>query len=122
MQESNSKFGNLPPGLLSFAGTVLLTSLIVAGAIVGLRELSALEGLELGAYDVLMRSRPEKGLDQRIVVVGINDEDIQTRKEYPIHDGTLAKTLKKLEEKGARIIGIDILRDVPQSMRREEKS
>ncbi len=116
MQESNSRFGNLPPGLLSFGGRVILTSLVVASTIVGLRELGILQALELSAYDLLMRSRPDISPDQRFLVVGIDDQDLQKRKEYPIHDGTLAQTLGKLEDQGARIIGVDILRDVPQGL------
>ncbi|AFZ24152.1 putative transmembrane sensor domain protein [Cylindrospermum stagnale PCC 7417] len=114
MQESSSRFRNLPQAVLTFGGTVVLTSLVVTGLIVGLRELGKLEGLELGAFDGLMRSLPDKGPDNRFLVVGIDDVDIQTRKEYPIEDGTLAKALTKLEDQGAEVIGIDILRDVKQ--------
>lgn len=114
MQNSHSSSRNLSQLLLSFGGTVVLTSLVVAGVIVGLRELGILEGLELGAYDSLMRSRPDKGLDKRFTVLGIDDSDIQILKEYPVTDGTLAKALRKLEDQGAEVIGIDILRDIPQ--------
>lgn len=114
MQESSSRFRNLPQAVLNFGSSVVLTSLVVTGLIVGLRELGKLEGLELGAFDGLMRSLPDKGPDDRFLVVGIDDVDIQTRKEYPIEDGTLAKALAKLEDQGAEVIGIDILRDVKQ--------
>jgi adenylate cyclase len=102
----------------AFGGTVILTSAVVTSLLVGLRQLGALEGLELQAYDLLIRSRPDEGPDNRLLVVGITEEDIQKQKEYPISDGLLAKILAKLEESQPRAIGIDILRDVPQGQGR----
>ena len=98
---------------LTFARSILLTSVVVTGVLVGVRQIGMLEGLELGAYDQLMRSRPDQGQDNRLLVVGITETDIQTRKEYPITDGTLAQVLEKLQQYQPRAIGIDILRDVP---------
>lgn len=105
---------NFGQSLSSLGKSVLLTSLIVTGAVVGLRQLGALEGLELGAYDQLIRLRPDEEPDDRLLVVGVSETDIQTRNEYPLHDGTLAQLLEKLETYQPRAIGIDILRDVPQ--------
>ena len=102
----------------AFGGTVLLTSAVVTGALWGFRQIGALEALELQAYDFLMRSRPDEGPDNRLLVVGITEGDILKQKEYPISDGLLAKILTKLEESGPRAIGIDILRDVPQGQGR----
>jgi CHASE2 domain-containing sensor protein len=70
--------------------------------------------MELDAYDRFVRSRPDEGLDERLLVVGISEEDIQRRKEFPLHDGTLAEVLEKLLTYEPRAIGIDIARDVPQ--------
>jgi CHASE2 domain-containing sensor protein len=101
-------------GALAFGRSVILTSVVVAGVVVGLRQIGTLEGMELRAYDQLMRSRPDPGPDDRLLVVGVTEQDIQTRKEYPIKDDTLAQLLAKLQEYQPRTIGIDILRDVPQ--------
>ncbi|HEY9603791.1 MAG TPA: CHASE2 domain-containing protein [Allocoleopsis sp.] len=98
----------------AFVGTVLLASFILTGVVVALRQFGALEEMELDAYDRFMRSRPDEGPDSRILVVGISEEDIQRRKEYPIYDGTLADVLAKLLTYQPRAIGIDIARDVPQ--------
>ena len=101
-------------GALAFGRSVILTSVVVAGVVVGLRQLGTLEGMELRSYDQLMRSRPDQGPDERLLVVGVTEQDIQTRKEYPIKDETLAQLLAKLQEYQPRTIGVDILRDVPQ--------
>lgn len=114
MVGDSSKPHNLLSSLLSVGSTVIVTSLAITGIIMGLRVLGSLEKLELAAFDQLIRMRPDEGPDNRFLIVGINDVDIQTRKEYPIQDGTLAKVLAKLEKHQPRVIGVDILRDVPQ--------
>ncbi|MEY3256149.1 MAG: hypothetical protein RLZZ29_1284 [Cyanobacteriota bacterium] len=105
---------SLSANLWSLASSVVLSSLVITGLMIGLRSQGKMEGLELGAFDYMMRSRADEGPDKRFLIVGITDVDIQQRKEYPIEDGTLATLLGKLEEHNPRIIGIDILRDVKQ--------
>lgn len=94
--------------------TVLPTSLVVTGVLVGLRWVGALQGLELNAYDYLIRLTRKAPTDERILVVGVDEADIQRLQQYPLHDGTLAETLAILESYDPRAIGIDIGRDVPQ--------
>jgi adenylate cyclase len=114
IQNIGSRLRNLSQSILTVGGSVVLSSLVVTGLVVGLRELQGLQGLELATFDYFMRSRPDEKPDDRFLVVGIDDTDIQTRKEYPITDGTLAQTLKKIEAMEPRIIGIDIIRDIQQ--------
>lgn len=98
----------------TLASSVLLTSVVVTGAITLVRNLGGLQGFELSAYDRLIRLRPPGPMDDRLLVVGINEDDIQTRREYPIADGTLADLLQRLQRSNPRVIAIDIARDVPQ--------
>ncbi|HEY9667244.1 MAG TPA: CHASE2 domain-containing protein [Coleofasciculaceae cyanobacterium] len=109
---SNENSGST--AILAFGRSVLLTSVVVTGLVVGVRQLGMLEGMELRAYDQLMRSRRDEGPDNRLLVVGVTESDIQSRGEYPIKDETLAQLLEKLQAYQPRAIGIDILRDVPQ--------
>lgn len=101
------------PSVQTFSKTVVLTSLVLTGFVVALRHLGALEAMELDAYDRFIRMTSHEDPDERILVVGISEEDIQRRQEYPIHDGTLADVLTKLETYEPRAIGLDIGRDVP---------
>ncbi len=110
----SSLTNNLPRAAVTFGGQVVLTSVVITGLLVGARQLGMLQGFELGAFDQMMRSRPDLGPDDRLLVVGIEEKDIQTREEYPLHDSTLATLLEKLEQYQPRAIGIDIIRDVPQ--------
>ncbi|MFM6157102.1 MAG: CHASE2 domain-containing protein, partial [Sphaerospermopsis kisseleviana] len=114
MVGSESQQRSLSADLWSLASSVVLSSVVITGLIVGLRSQGKLEGLELGAFDYMMRSRADEAPDDRFLIVGITDVDIQQRKEYPIEDGTLATLLEKLEQHQPRVIGIDILRDVKQ--------
>jgi CHASE2 domain-containing sensor protein len=104
---------------MAYSGAVLLSSLVMAGSVVLMRQLGAFEGVELRAYDLLLRLRPDAAIDDRVLVVGITEQDIQTRKEYPLHDGSLADLLQALEANHPRAIGIDIARDVPQGAGRD---
>ncbi|EDX77981.1 hypothetical protein MC7420_7719 [Coleofasciculus chthonoplastes PCC 7420] len=122
MSEMRSFFTQHPvgKGIMAFGGTVVLTSVVVTGVIVGLRQLGALEGSELKAYDQLVRSRPESEPSDRVLVVGISEEDIRNYNQFPITDATLATLLKKLADYQPRAIGIDIGRDVPIGEGRED--
>jgi adenylate cyclase len=106
--------------VLTFSSTVLLTGVLVTGAIALVRQLGWLEASELDAYDWLMQQRPAEETDERLLVVGVTEEDVQLRQEYPIEDGTLAKLLTTLQTYNPRAIGIDIARDVPQGEGRED--
>lgn len=94
--------------------TVLLTSLVLLVPIIGARTLGWFESSELATYDNFIERRPKETPDDRVVVVTISDEDIEELQQFPIHDGTLATALAKLESYQPWAIGLDIARDVPQ--------
>ncbi|MEM1311217.1 MAG: CHASE2 domain-containing protein [Cyanobacteria bacterium P01_H01_bin.153] len=103
-----------PPAWLNQLGQPPLLATLVASAVVlGVRALGALQGLELGAYDQMMRQRSPLPPDDRILVVGIDEADIQSRQEWPIADDTVAELLSTLVVAEPRAIGLDLFRDVP---------
>jgi adenylate cyclase len=79
----------------------------------GIRHFGLLQGIELAAYDHFTRLQPNQSPDKRLLVVGISETDLQTLQEWPISDRTIAKLLKKLNANQPRVIGLDILRDIP---------
>lgn len=91
----------------------VLSTLAASAVVLGLRATGALQGLELGMYDQLMRFRPTPEPDDRILVVGIDEADIQSRQEWPIQDATIAESLERLLAGNPRAIGLDMFRDVP---------
>ena len=93
--------------------SVVLVSLGVAGGVIGLNHLGSLQGLELGAFDQMVRWQPEVAPDSRLLVVGITESDIHNQKQWPLSDRTIAQLLKKLQQYQPKVIGLDIYRDIP---------
>ncbi len=77
------------------------------------RLLGSLQFLELAAFDTFMRWRPLETMDERILIVGINEKDINRVKQYPIPDREIAALIKKLQTYKPIVIGLDIFRDLP---------
>ena len=93
---------------------VLLASVVVTGLVMGMRSLGLLQSWELNTFDQMMRLRPAENPDPRLLIVKITAEDIKKLGgEYPLHDRTVLRLLKKLEEHQPRVIGLDFYRDRP---------
>ena len=90
---------------------VILTGITLTFLLI-IRQLGWLQSLELKSYDLMVRSRPDPGLDSRLLIVEITETDIQTIKQWPIPDGILAQVLAKLQQHQPRAIGLDIFRDL----------
>ncbi|BAZ10618.1 hypothetical protein NIES4071_24410 [Calothrix sp. NIES-4071] len=86
-----------------------ITSLAITSLIVGVRHLGLLQSLELGAYDQMLRSRPIKPMDERLLIVKVTEEDI-IRFGNSLSDARLNKLLTKLELYQARVIGLNVYR------------
>ncbi len=98
--------------------TVILTSVVTTILIAGMRLLGVLEVGELSAYDQMLRSRPEEGLDPRLLIITIDDDDLaiqrqngESLKGSPLTDKSLNKLLAKLNQYQPRAIGLDVYRD-----------
>jgi adenylate cyclase len=93
------------------AGVVSL--LVVVVVLVGLRLSSALEGLELLAYDEFVRLRASgAGVDNRVAEITITEDDLQ-RFNWPLSDGKLAEIVDRLRAAKVRALGIDLFRPSP---------
>lgn len=107
-----------------------VSSLILTGLVILVREFGGLQGLELAAYDQMMQYRSSlfsEGRDDRIVVITIDDKDIEEQKkrkmtlektiptgetvEISLADSALSQLLQKLNRYQPRVIGLDIKRD-----------
>ncbi|MEO1561281.1 MAG: CHASE2 domain-containing protein, partial [Cyanobacteria bacterium J06632_19] len=96
---------------------MVLASMLITSLILGVRGLGFLKKWELQAYDFLMRSRPDEGPSERLLVVGIRETDFQLPEQKDrkgsLADTALHKLLLKLEPHQPRVIGLDIFRDFP---------
>ena len=95
-------------------GWVSVVITVAVFAFIGaIRSTGRLEGLELGAYDALFRSRPLLTDDDNpIILIRLREEEIQ-KYGHPLCDARLAVALAKLQDSGVRGIGVDIYRDNP---------
>ncbi|MEM1370163.1 MAG: CHASE2 domain-containing protein [Cyanobacteria bacterium P01_H01_bin.15] len=99
--------------LAATARVGLLPGLILLGLLLGARATGLLELTELYALDFALRWLPEETLDERIVLIGIDDDDIQAAGQYPFSDRQLAELIKQVRANHPRVIGVDLFRDLP---------
>ncbi|RUT00814.1 hypothetical protein DSM106972_072230 [Dulcicalothrix desertica PCC 7102] len=90
----------------------LLPGLLIFLAVIIARLTGSLQFLELVMLDNFLRLRPPEPVDERIVIVGITERDIEKAKTYPIPDGNIANLLKKIRSYKPALIGLDIIRNV----------
>lgn len=88
-------------------GSTILAIILVS------RMVGILQPLEWFALDVFLRMRPAEIPDSRIVIVGINEEDLKQIGSYPIPDLEIAKLLTILNKYQPRVIGLDLNRNLP---------
>ncbi|WP_242037858.1 EAL domain-containing protein [Tolypothrix sp. FACHB-123] len=94
--------------------SVLVTSILIAGLVLGVKQLGWLEFLELVCFDNMVRLVGDAGPDPRLLVVTITESDIQEQKQWPLFDRTLAQVLIKLQQAQPTAIGLDLYRNLPQ--------
>jgi CHASE2 domain-containing sensor protein len=87
--------------------------IVAIGLIVLVRLSGALQLIEWVTFDSFLRLRSSEPIDRRIVIVGIDEADIQRIGNYPIPDHEIAKLLRTLQKYQPRVIGLDIVRDLP---------
>jgi CHASE2 domain-containing sensor protein len=92
--------------------TVFITSFVVTSLLMGVRSLGLLQRWELESYDQLLRQRPSELPDDRLLMVGADEEDLREY-NYPLPDAILAKLIEKLDQHKPVAIGLDIVRDQP---------
>jgi CHASE2 domain-containing sensor protein len=112
-------FNNLKKSLKSWRGVLItvpsLTLLITLFRLSGL-----LQPLSFLGYDLLFITRPQRPPDDRIIIVSIQESDIQKYKQYPINDLILAELINKIKAQNAKVIGLDLYRDIPVPPGHEE--
>ena len=91
----------------------LVPGTIVLGIVFLARFTGNLQFLEWTTLDYFLRLRPHEKIDERVVVVGINEDDLRSVGSYPIPDREIAALIQKLEIYKPRVIGLDIFRDLP---------
>lgn len=114
--------------LISRSVTSISSSLIITIIVIVVHFNGVLLPLEFMFYDIFMKFKFSEDQDKRILVIEITNENLNKwndeakikhknlneLNEEKISDERLKKLLETLEKGKPKIIGIDILRDVPQ--------
>lgn len=90
-----------------------LPGLAAIGLVIFIRLTGTLQLVEWITLDSFLRLRPWESIDERVVIVGIDEGDIQQIRDYPVPDREIAKLLRTLQKYQPRVIGLDIIRDIP---------
>ncbi len=93
-------------------GRIIITSLLVTGGVIGVRQLGLLQTLELAVWDQLFNLRPVEQTDKRITIITVEESDIQ-KLSWPIPDERIEELLEKINQFEPRVIGLDIYKDIP---------
>jgi adenylate cyclase len=100
--------------------TVTLSSVAIAILLLLSGKMGALQSLELVIYDYLIRWQGDRGFDDRVLVVGISEADINFIEKWPPSDRVIAQLLRELQRYDPAAIGLDFMRDIPYSPGHEE--
>lgn len=92
---------------------VWVTTPLITALVILVRASGLLQGWEWAAYDQFLRLRPQEQPDDRIVIVGLTEEDYRRLGRLVFPDGTYAQLLEKLKAQNPRAIGLDIYRPRP---------
>lgn len=107
---------------LGHMGGWLVGVIIGATSLIGLARASgSLQRLEWNLFDQFFRWRPLVEVNERVVIVTIDEPDIQTI-GFPISDDILAEAIRNISRHQPRLIGLDIYRDRPIEPGREQLS
>lgn len=92
----------------------LLMGVIVTGAILTLRGVGAFQVWELHTFDWMMNHRLAEPLDDRIVIVGINEQDVVDAHNASVSDLLMADLIEAVKAQKPTVIGLDFFRNVPR--------
>jgi diguanylate cyclase (GGDEF)-like protein/PAS domain S-box-containing protein len=97
---------------LGFNCSVLGSTIAVTALVLILRALSGLQGAELGVMDQFFRWRAPEAIDERIVIVGIDENDVRQNDGWSMSDQRLVDVLSRIQSFKPRTIGLDLYRDL----------
>ena len=94
-------------------GGFFLSSGSIYLLVFGLRWLGWLQPTEWAAFDLYIQTRPTEPVDERIIIVGVQESDIRYLGNWPASDRILARILSKIRDQQPKVIGLDLYRDIP---------
>ncbi|BDA74122.1 putative Chase2 sensor protein [Calothrix sp. PCC 7716] len=112
LANAKQKAKNKPIKKGKFLRSKLVITLCITCILFLLRSLWLLQYFELRGLDLFFFLRPLEAPEERITIVGIDEDSIRKMGTYPIPDGIIADLLAKLQAHQPRAIGLNIYRDL----------
>ena len=91
----------------------LLTTPMVAGVVIAIRLTGAIQLFEWAIYDRYFQMRAMEPIDDRILLVTIQESDISNLGQWPLSDAVLAQLMRNISQHQPAVIGLDLYRDLP---------
>ncbi|MDV3353690.1 CHASE2 domain-containing protein [Leptolyngbyaceae cyanobacterium CCMR0082] len=92
---------------------VAIATAVTSVLILGFRQLQAFVPLELQVYDGLVAYQRDLGPDPRILLVGINEQDLNNQQRDSPSDQSIADALEIIQSHQPATIGLDLHRNFP---------
>ena len=92
---------------------VAIAAALTSTFILSIRQLGAFVPLELGVYDRLVAYQRDLGPDPRILLVGINEQDLNNQQSDSPSDQSIADAIELIQQHNPTTIGLDLHRNVP---------
>ena len=100
------------------------STLLIAPCVAGLIIISGNAGifriLEWATLDQFFRLNSSESIDDRIVIVTIDEPDIKYVQQWPMSDRVMAQLIRNIKAQKPRAIAIDVYRDLPVEPGHEE--
>ncbi len=90
-----------------------ILGIVATGGVLALRSAGFFQIWELQTFDFMMNHRFAEPLDERIVIVGITEADVERSQTAIITDTMLAEVIEKIRMQNPTVIGLDLFRNVP---------
>ncbi|WP_323364334.1 CHASE2 domain-containing protein [Leptothoe sp. PORK10 BA2] len=92
---------------------VAIATTLVSTLTLGLRQLGTFVPLELAVYDGLVAYQRDLGPDPRILLVGIDEQDLSNQQSDSPSDQSIADALEIIQSHNPTTIGLDLHRNFP---------
>ncbi|MEM1240407.1 MAG: CHASE2 domain-containing protein [Cyanobacteria bacterium P01_H01_bin.26] len=93
---------------------VAIATALASALTLGIRQLGGFMPLELRVYDALVAYQRDLGPDPRILLVGINEQDLDNQQRESPSDQSIADAIEIIQSHNPATIGLDLHRNIPQ--------
>ena len=91
-----------------------IAPMLIAAAVMLIRQLGGWVPLELIIYDEWVQRRPPLESDDRLLLVEITEADLKELKQSTLSDTIVSQAIQTLQNHDPRVIGLDLYRNMPQ--------